>query len=178
MKSITTVLVFAIVIIPLLSHAAGVPSGTSTSNQASGITGDGKAALTVKMGVQTYSDPINDARSPKAIPGAVMTYTVTVNSAPGAATAENATITDSLAAEINSGHIAFKMQYEDNTTRCSPGQGIAVDSGNGRGYECMTDAGDQDAADFGITRPQTVTVHGLIISGGSTVRVKFQIVIQ
>ena len=56
-----------------------------------------KPSLTMLKVVQTYSDPYNSTTNPKAIPGAVMLYTITTtNSGPG--TAQNMTITDTIPA--------------------------------------------------------------------------------
>jgi len=51
--------------------------------------------LTILKSVQVFSDPVNGTSSPKAIPGAVMSYTVTVtNSGPGAVDANSTVVTD------------------------------------------------------------------------------------
>jgi uncharacterized repeat protein (TIGR01451 family) len=52
-------------------------------------------SLTVLKSVQTFSDPLNDTTNPKAIPGAVMLYTIIVtNSGSGAVDSNSLAITD------------------------------------------------------------------------------------
>jgi uncharacterized repeat protein (TIGR01451 family) len=56
-------------------------------------------SLTVLKSVQTYSDPVNVTTNPKAIPGALMTYTITVqNSGAGAVDSGTTVVTDPIAA--------------------------------------------------------------------------------
>lgn len=56
-------------------------------------------SITVIKSVITYSDPVNDTTSPKAIPGSVMTYSVqAINSGLGAADNNSVVITDPIPA--------------------------------------------------------------------------------
>ena len=74
-----------------------------------------------------YSDPINGTTNPKAIPGAVLTYTLIVtNSNPSLLPVNVAVLTDNLAAQITAGHLAFKTQYIDGSYNCPGGSGIVV----------------------------------------------------
>jgi uncharacterized repeat protein (TIGR01451 family) len=58
-------------------------------------------SLTVLKSVQTYSDPVNVTTNPKAIPGALMTYTITVlNSGAGAVDSGTTVITDPIPANV------------------------------------------------------------------------------
>lgn len=130
------------------------------------------AQLTVTKTSAVYSDPINGTTNPKAIPGAIVTYTVTVANAAGGATATSVSIADSLAAEIGAGRLAFNPDFAGNAPACAAGEGITVDG------VCKTnaDAGD-DNVDFGVTTANTVTVTGLSVPATETRTIKFQVTI-
>jgi uncharacterized repeat protein (TIGR01451 family) len=135
------------------------------------------ATLTVTKTSAVYSDPFNGTTSPKAIPGAIITYTVTIANAAGGANATGVTITDSLATEITANHLAFNAQFNDGVNTCAAAQGIAVDPNSGT-YACKTNANDGDGADWNVSAANTVTVSGLSINAGQTARIKFQAVVQ
>jgi uncharacterized repeat protein (TIGR01451 family) len=128
------------------------------------------AAITVSKTSAVYSDPVNGTSSPKAIPGAVVTYTITISNT-GNADA-TVSVTDSLATQITNGYLAFKTQFDDGTNSCSAGQGIVVDG------TCKTNANDGDNADWNVTTANTVTVTNLTVPAGQNKVVKFQVVIQ
>lgn len=144
-------------------------SGTYTDRNAWTVAA---ALLTVTKTAAVYSDPFNGTTNPKAIPGAVITYTVTVANGAGGATAQNVTISDSLNAEIAAGRLAFATQFTGNVPACGAGEGIVV---NGA---CRTNAGDGDNTDFGATGGNTVTASGLSIAASASATVQFQVVIQ
>lgn len=145
-------------------------SGTYTDRSAWSVTA---ALLTVTKTAVVYSDPFNGTTSPKAVPGAIVTYTITVANGNGGATATNVTISDSLNAEIGANRLLFTTQFNDGVTPCGvAGQGIVV---NGA---CRTNAGDGDNADFGATAGNTVTASGLSIAANSSATVKFQVEIR
>jgi len=129
------------------------------------------ALLTISKSAVVYSDPFNGTTTPKAIPGAVITYTITVSNAAGGATATNVTISDSLAAEIP-GHLAFAVHFQDAVNNCGGAQGVVV---NG---VCNSNISDADNADFNVTAANTITVSGLTIASPGSAVVKFQVVIQ
>lgn len=129
------------------------------------------AALAVAKTAAVYSDPFNGTTDPKAIPGAVVTYTITITNN-GAASATDVAITDSLDTEITAGRLAFKTQFNDGANSCTAENGIVV---NGTCYTNADDGGTP-AVKFSSN---TVTVGGLTInSGGGSATVKFQVVIQ
>lgn len=136
------------------------------------------ALLTISKTAVVYSDPFNTTTNPKAIPGAVITYTITVANAAGGATATNVTISDSLAAEV--GRIAFATQFNDGVNACAAGLGIVVDADGpgGAAGVCETNAGSDDGSDFNVTAANTMTASGLTINAGTSATVKFQVVIQ
>lgn len=133
-------------------------------------------SLTVTKSSAVYSDPVNLTVNPKAIPGAIMTYTITIVNTAGSATATSVSIADSLNTEIATlGHLAFNTQFNDGTgVGCNvAGYGIAVDPNTGT-YTCKTNLNDADGADWNLTAVNTVTVTGLTVGGGQTARIKFQ----
>ncbi len=128
------------------------------------------ATISVTKTSAIYSDPVNGTTSPKAIPGAVITYTITISNTGNA----DATITlsDSLATQIGNGYIAFKTQFVDGSHSCSSGEGIVVDG------VCKTNANDGDNADWNATAANTVTVTNLSVPQSQSKVVKFQVIIQ
>jgi uncharacterized repeat protein (TIGR01451 family) len=127
------------------------------------------ALLTVTKSAAVYSDPLNGTVTPKAIPGAVLTYTITVTNGAGGATATSITISDSLAAEIGAGHVAFATTFQDAVNTCVGAQGIVV---NG---VCSSNAGA--TTDWNVTAANTVTVSGLTLAPSSSAVIKFQVTI-
>jgi uncharacterized repeat protein (TIGR01451 family) len=130
------------------------------------------ALLTVGKTAVVYSDPYNGTLTPKAIPGSVITYSITVTNGAGGASATNVTITDSLNAEIAAGRVAFATQFNDGVNACALGQGIVV---NG---VCSTNIVDGDGADWNVTTLNTITAGGLTIASPGSAVIKFQVVIQ
>jgi len=129
------------------------------------------ATIAVTKTSVVYSDPINGTSSPKAIPGAVLTYTVQVSNT-GAQPATSVTISDNLNTEITAGHIAFNTAFLDGSNNCGAGLGIVVNT------VCKTNTNDGDGADFNLTGADTVTVSGLTIPAGNSATIKYQVVIQ
>lgn len=138
------------------------------------------ANIAVSKTSTVYYDPVNCSSinpltctgTPRMIPGARYTYSITVNNT-GGATASNVKITDSLNAEIVATRLAFLTQYDEDATggtTCAAGEGIYV---NGA---CETNTnGDGDGTDW---TANTVTVDGLSIAAAGTATVKFQVEIQ
>ena len=140
------------------------------------------AALTVTKTATVYSDPFTGVSvNAKAIPGAVITYTITVANGVGGATATSVSIADSLNAEITSipPHLAFATQFTDGTNACAAGQGVVV-AGGGEiaGGVCKTNAVDAQLITNADFTANVVNVSGLSIAGGTTATIKFQVVVQ
>ena len=97
------------------------------------------AALTVTKAVSTALwDPINADSFPKAIPGAYVTYTITVANAAGGSSASLTTLTDTLAASL-----ALDPDFVDGATVLAPTSGadaaFQIDiSGTGRAGTATT----------------------------------------
>jgi hypothetical protein len=159
----------------------------------SGVARDGKhaasatytiatASLTVTKTSAVYSDPFTGVSvNAKAIPGAVITYTITIANAVGGATATSVSIADSLNAEITSipQHLAFATQFNDGTNVCAAGNGVVIaGGGEAAGGVCKTNAVDVQAITNADFTANVVNVSGLSIAGGTTATVKFQVVVQ
>ena len=152
------------------SAGAGTDDARDGKHSAVGTYTVSAASLTVSKTAAVYSDPFNNSGgNQKAIPGAVITYTVQVSNAAGGSQATNVAITDNLNAEITAGRIAFATQFNDGVDSCAAGEGIVV------GGSCNTNAADIDNGSFA---GNTVTASGLTINAGTSVTVKYQIVIQ
>jgi uncharacterized repeat protein (TIGR01451 family) len=127
--------------------------------------------LTVTKTTAVYWDPFNLTTNPKAIPGAVMTYTVTIANGAGGATATSVSVVDAIPANTT-----FKTTYVDASTTCAGTNGIVVGAG-GAGV-CKTNAGADDNADYNVTNAGAVTVTGLSVAAGASAVVRFQITIN
>jgi uncharacterized repeat protein (TIGR01451 family) len=132
----------------------------------------GAAAITVTKTSLVISDPIGGP-NPKAIPGAVVEYTVTVDNAAGAsAAATNVQVTDSLNAEITAGSVAF------DADGYGVGAGIQVTAPNiagGVATPLTNTNADTDGGDF---TANAVTVSGISLLAGESATVTFRVVIQ
>jgi uncharacterized repeat protein (TIGR01451 family) len=131
------------------------------------------SVLTVTKTSAVYSDPINGTTNPKAIPGAVVTYTITIANAGGGEAATNVTIVDSLAAQ--SARMDFNTQFDDGTVAipCVAGEGIVVDG------ICQTNVVGSpvdDQADF-TANVVNVAASGSLAGGASKV-IKYQVTIK
>ncbi len=146
------------------------------------------ATLTIIKTSAVYSDPSNGISNgttifPKAIPGAVVTYTITIANGAGAATATSVSIADSLAAEItaNPSRLAFATQFNDGvTTNCAATSGIVIDAdGSGSGSPvCKTNAvGGDTTTDADFTN-NVVNASGLSLAAGTNAIIKFQVIVQ
>jgi uncharacterized repeat protein (TIGR01451 family) len=132
------------------------------------------ADLTVDKTSTVISDPINNTTDPKAIPGAIVEYTITVTNAAGAATATSITVTDSLDTEITNGTLAFEVNGYDT------GKGIELTTPNlyGGAATELTNAGSDDEGDFNITTANTVTVTGIELAASEQATIKFRVEVQ
>lgn len=156
------------------------------------------AALTVAKSTAVYWDPINLTSTPKAIPGAIVTYTITITNS-GAQSATNVAISDDLNTEVTGAtpHLAFGNNdtnsspdggFKDATKDCAAGEGIVVTDGtSGATAACETNAYSANndgttwndaggGATYGATNKVVVT--GLTVDAGESATVKFQVTIQ
>ncbi len=132
------------------------------------------AIPTVVKSMTVISDPLNNTTNPKAIPGAIVEYTITIANGTGASTATNIVLTDSLNANITAGRLAF------NPNTYAAGQGVQVTAPNinGGAAQNLTNVADADAGDFNVTGANTVTVSGITLAAGQSATVKFRVTVQ
>jgi uncharacterized repeat protein (TIGR01451 family) len=132
------------------------------------------ATLTVTKASAVISDPVNSTTNPKAIPGAIIEYTITISNASGAATATSVSFTDSLNSEITAGTVAFLPNAYDT------GKGIRVTAPNinGGAAKDITNIGSDDEGDWNVTAANTVTVTGIQVAATESATVKFRVQIQ
>jgi uncharacterized repeat protein (TIGR01451 family) len=129
------------------------------------------ANLSVNKTSLVISDPINNTSNPKAIPGAVVEYTIEISNAADSATATSIAVTDSLNAAITAGSLAF------NEDAYASGRGIKVTAPNinGGAAKNLTNAGSDDEGDF---TSNVVTVTGINLSAGQSAIIKFRVTVQ
>lgn len=83
-----------------ITNVASATVGGATSPTATLTVPKGMPSFLMVKSLQTFSDPINDQTSPKAIPGAFVDYTITVtNTGPGEVDAGKTVITDPIPAD-------------------------------------------------------------------------------
>jgi hypothetical protein len=126
------------------------------------------AALTVSKTYQVYSDGFNGYPNAKAIPGAVVTYIITVTNGASGASATNVVFNDDLNTEIGAGRIAYNTSYtglmNDNSTVITcPSPGVLV-----------ADVCNTNASWAG----NKVTVTGLSVAPSTSVIIKYNVTIQ
>jgi uncharacterized repeat protein (TIGR01451 family) len=122
--------------------------------------------VTVVKTSSLYKDPLNGIynaitnKLPRAIPGATVTYQVTVRNA-GPALASSLSISDTLPSTVT-----FVQQYDDGVMHCSSGQGIVVNN------ICATNSGTWNGTNG-------ITVSGLsaAANGGQAI-IKYQVTIN
>jgi uncharacterized repeat protein (TIGR01451 family) len=135
------------------------------------------AVLAISKASVVYSDPANGLTNPKAIPGAILTYTITIVNN-GTATATGISISD-IVDDIALGTVTFNTQYGDGTTTCAALNGIAVKDGADLVPVCHTNVTGDDNADFGGgVANDTVLTTLLSLAAGETATMAFQVTIQ
>jgi hypothetical protein len=103
------------------------------------------AALTVAKAATTLYDPVNAAVSPKAIPGAYVTYSISVANAAGAADAALTTLSDALPAELV---LDPDFVLNDGSTPTSGTAGDSIQVVKGATTIYCTAAADGDGCDY------------------------------
>jgi hypothetical protein len=161
----------------VFADAAGSATGDSARNGTFSDNSDYRIAaanLTVTKSSAVISDPSNGTTNPKAIPGAVIEYTVLISNAAGAATASNISFTDSLNSEITATRIAFVADGY------ASGQGIRVTAPNinSGSPTALTNGSGDDAGDWNVTASNTVTVTGIQLAATESATVTFRVTVQ
>ena len=127
----------------------------------------GAAVLTITKTSAVISDPFNGAINPKAIPGAVIEYTISIANAAGSSQATSVTITDNLDANVTFNADTYVV-----------GSGIQVTAPNlyGGAATALTNAADADEGDSG--GGATVTVNSITLNASDTATVVFRVTIN
>ena len=151
--------------------AGSIDGARSGSYSAAGTFTISTATIAVTKAAAVYSDPSNGTTNPKAIPGAFVTYTVTISNSAGAA-ASNVTVTDNLNAEITANHITFRTTLDNGgSPTCAAGQGSAYSTDGGATWTCQS--GTWNAG----TNTLTSTIPGTIAAGGSAM-IRYQVRVE
>lgn len=113
------------------------------------------AALSVVKSALVISDPVNSTTNPKAIPGAVIEYTITVTNS-GAAAAAAVTLTDSI--PTNTTYVANSMML---------------------GATSLTDLADADGGTAAGSPVASISINaGTVAAAGGTATVKFRVTVK
>jgi len=113
------------------------------------------ATLSVVKSAVVISDPVNSTTNPKAIPGAVVEYTITVTNS-GAAAASAVTLTDSI--PTNTTYVAASMKLDAAT---------------------LTDAADADGGASTGSPVTSISVNaGSVAGSGGSAVVKFRVTVN
>ncbi|MEH6756497.1 MAG: hypothetical protein V7676_03175 [Parasphingorhabdus sp.] len=92
------------------------------------------ADISVFKSSRVVSDPINGASNPKAIPGAIVEYCISVANAAGSATATSVAISDTLPADTAAGGVTFSTgSIRVDGTVTSPGASQTCTGGSAGG---------------------------------------------
>jgi hypothetical protein len=135
------------------------------------------ASLTVTKTHTVVSDPINGTTNPKAIPGAIIEYTVNITNAAGGAIAQSVTISDDLSALVTGA--PAQMAFEADGYAAGFGMRMRLDTGAGFGaWTNLSNASDADAADWNATAGNTVTANCGDLDATHQVEVQFQLTVQ
>jgi uncharacterized repeat protein (TIGR01451 family) len=148
------------------------------------------AALSVSKDVSPAGalwDPINNAVSPKSIPGAYVTYTVSIANT-GAANADLTTLTDALAAALDLDPDFVTSAGPGNPTGIA-GQAFRLTHSNGMVSFCTGDVGDLDADGCSYTGGAggsiSVNINTVMagapnatLANGETLTIEFNVIVQ
>lgn len=141
------------------------------------------ATLTVTKTSAVISDPVNGATNPKAIPGAIVEYTISITNAAGAGTAQSVAVSDSLAAEIAANRLAYETGSYNAQGTC-PGGGAPNPCGilvtapdiNGGAAQAITNTNaDADSGDF---TANIVSMNSGNLDAGESATVQFRVLVQ
>ena len=129
------------------------------------------ADLTITKTSAVFSDPVNGLASvpgnnPKAIPNAVIEYTLTIANGVGASDAVSVAITDDLDTQITAGSIAWVAASMVIT---SPDAGASVS---------LSDADDADEGEFNISQVNTVIVDCGTLSATESCTLTYQVTVE
>lgn len=144
--------------------ASALNAALVTVTSDTGTGGGGAGSMKVTKTVAVVSDPTGNTTNPKAIPGAVMKYTITVANS-GASNATNVSVEDDINTEVQNGYIAYKT---DSMTATANGTAFTT---------CSDDATDSDGCAWDGTNNK-VTVGNLSVDAGKSAVVTFEVTIK
>ncbi|MCH9673358.1 MAG: DUF11 domain-containing protein [Gammaproteobacteria bacterium] len=143
----------------------GVRDGASSDTDAYRILA---ADLTVTKTSAVISDPFNGTTNPKAIPGAVVEYTITIANAAGAATATSIVVTDAIPGAVTFVPAAYT----------TGGIRVTAPNINAGATKTLTNGTGDDEGDFNGTNANAVTVTGISLTASQSATVTFRVEIQ
>jgi len=145
-----------------IASGPGLGDGVETAQSGYQIS---TAALAITKSVAVISDPFNDTTNPKAIPGAILEYTITVVNS-GTQDADDIVITDAIDALLTFVAAAYGANQDVR---------YRIDA-NPFSY---CDASDGDATDCDLAGGANLTVGGtslsLTVAAGETLEVSFRV---
>ena len=139
------------------------------------------AELTITKSALAHFDPVNLNSNPKAIPSAIVRYTITIENAAGAAVATLTDVTDVLA-------MLMDTQFGDTdvaNTALSGADNVRITDGLGAVTFCQADNADAnaDGCTWNGTAGDTLTVDLTVAAGtdqllaGQTLTVEFDVIV-
>jgi hypothetical protein len=143
------------------------------------------ASLTVTKAVSTLYDPINLDTLPKAIPGATVRYTITIDNAAGAADATLTDVTDVLTLTLMEGQLS-NGGAGNAIFPGSAGNNVRIVDGAGTQTFCLADAADSNGGGctYNGALGDTVTVDlgaaagTAILQATESLTVQFNVIVQ
>ncbi len=141
------------------------------------------ATLAVAKSSSVISDPFTcplgvcpGGANPKAIPGAIVEYVITVTNGPGAGTATNLVVSDDLTGEIVGGGGTESLGFVSDQYG---GTGdIQLEFTPAAGAPVITNLTEQSDGDDGQFAANTVTVGNVTLAAGESAEVRFRVEIQ
>ena len=131
--------------------------------------------LSVAKSSRVISDPFNGTTNPKAIPGSIIEYTITVSNAAGGATATNINVTDDLSGEVVGGGGTEALVFLSNVYGAAGDIQLTIVSGGTPTVTQLTEESDADNASF---TANVVSVTSITLAGGDSASLSFQVEIQ
>ena len=184
----------------VFADLAGEADGTGVADNASTAVHSAVSSYTVQSAVITVQktsvtlrDPINGSSNPKSIPGAYVTYTVTVSNA-GPADADLTTLADDLVAAL-----LLDQDFVNAAGAASNAAGDSIEIihvDNATTLYCTGDLNDTDSDGCGYTAASLVTAGGVVdvdifeamsegaaaadatLAAGESLTIKFNVIVQ
>lgn len=133
------------------------------------------AQLTITKSAVVISDPINGVTNPRAIPGAIIEYTITIDNSGGTAAATGISIDDTIVAEVLFNDVAYDAGAGENISFDGGASFCVADAADGNGDGCSYDAGTSTLTIAGRDESLLTPID---VAAGATVTVTFQVEIQ